>query len=125
MNECNVSYEEIIFYLLKGFMVSLLVYFGGSTYIYNFLRPVTLKMSYVICLLLCLSATGCLSAPQSGGVSAKLDWWRDSSFNSASSNYLYTSFREKVITLGQILSNIFVLIIFLYNRCLNHSWINY
>ena len=43
-----------------------------------------------------------MSAPQSAGVSAKLDWWRENSFNSASSNYLYTSFREKVITLGVI-----------------------
>ena len=93
MNACNVSYEKIIFYLSSGFMVSLLVFFGGSTNIFNLLRPVTLKMPFINCLLICLSATICISAPQSGGVSAKLDWWKDTNFNSASSNYLYTSFR--------------------------------
>jgi hypothetical protein len=34
--------------------------------------------------------------PISGGVSAKVDWWRDNSFNTPSSQYLYSSFREKV-----------------------------
>ena len=37
-----------------------------------------------------------MPVPQSGGISGKLDWWRNNSFNSASPDYLYNSFREKV-----------------------------
>ena len=44
----------------------------------------------------CVLALKAKGAPQSAGVSAKVDWWRDNSFNSPSSEYLYSSFREKV-----------------------------
>ena len=47
-------------------------------------------------LLVCLGSLGTKASPQSAGVSAKLNLWRQDSFNSASSDYLYTSFREKV-----------------------------
>ncbi len=44
----------------------------------------------------CILALKAKGGPQSGGVSAKVRWWRDNSFNSPSSEYLYSSFREKV-----------------------------
>ena len=44
----------------------------------------------------CILALKAKGGPLSGGVSAKVDWWRDNSFNSPSSEYLYSSFREKV-----------------------------
>ena len=59
-----------------------------------------MRTGYAIFLLACLGTTSCEAAPQSAGVSAKLDWWRQDSFNSASSDYLYTSFRDKVIILS-------------------------
>ena len=48
---------------------------------------------FIVSCVLALEANG---VPQSGGVSAKVGWWRDGSFNSPSSEYLYSSFREKV-----------------------------
>ena len=95
--ECYLSSEKIMLLLVKRFHSQSSSIPKGINIYLPILRPVILKMTFVVCLLLCLSATACLSAPQSGGVSAKLDWWRDSSFNSPSSSYLYTSFREKVI----------------------------
>ena len=95
--ECCSSSEKIMLLHVKRFHSQSSSIPKGINIYLPILRPVILKMAFVVCLLLCLSATACLSAPQSGGVSAKLDWWRDSSFNSPSSSYLYTSFREKVI----------------------------
>ena len=48
---------------------------------------------FIVSCVLALEANG---VPQTGGVSAKVGWWRDGSFNSPSSEYLYSSFREKV-----------------------------
>ena len=47
-------------------------------------------------LIVCLGTIGTMPAPQSGGISGKLIWWWNNSFNSASLDYLYNSFREKV-----------------------------
>ena len=42
--------------------------------------------------------TSVIMAPplQPGGISGSLNWWKDNSFNSPSSDYLYQSFRTKV-----------------------------
>ncbi len=55
-----------------------------------------MKTIWSLFLVACVLALKAKGAPKSAGVSAKLDWWRDGSFNSPSSEYLYSSFREKV-----------------------------
>ena len=55
-----------------------------------------MKTKWSLILLACFLAVEAEGAPQSAGVSAKLDWWKNNSFNSASSQYMYSSFREKV-----------------------------
>ena len=55
-----------------------------------------MKTKWSLIRLACCLALEAEGAPQSAGVSAKLDWWKDGSFNSASSEYMYSSFREKV-----------------------------
>ena len=60
---------------------------------------------FIVSCVLALEANG---MPQSGGVSAKVGWWRNGSFNSPSSEYLYSSFRDKVFEpiVDQILGDI-------------------
>ena len=67
-----------------------------------------MKTGYAFLLLVCLGTLGSEAAPQSAGVSAKLDWWCQDSFNSASSDYLYTSFREKVSLPSEYFSLFFI-----------------
>ncbi len=55
-----------------------------------------MKMIWSMFLVSCILALKIKGAPQSGGVSAKVDWWPDNSFNSPSSEYFYSLFREKV-----------------------------
>ena len=55
-----------------------------------------MKMNKAMILVFCTLVLNTEAAPLSGGVSAKVDWWRNNSFNSPSSEYLYSSFREKV-----------------------------
>ena len=44
-----------------------------------------------------LNSPGIMAAPfQPGGISGPINWWKDNSFNSSSSDYLYQSFRTKV-----------------------------
>lgn len=55
-----------------------------------------MKMNWPMFLVFCILVLKAKAGPLSGRVSAKVDWWRDNSFNSPSSEYLYSSFREKV-----------------------------
>ena len=44
-----------------------------------------------------LHCHGIMAAPlQPGSISGSINWWRDNSFNTPSSDYLYQSFRTKV-----------------------------
>ena len=57
-----------------------------------------MKLVWILVFLSFLLNPGCRSAPQdSAGVSGKLVWWKGDSFNTATnSQYMYSSFREKV-----------------------------
>jgi hypothetical protein len=68
----------------------------------------TMRMINSIIIVSCALALEANGMPQSGGVSAKVGWWRNGSFNSPSSEYLYSSFRDKVFEpiVDQILGDI-------------------
>ena len=51
---------------------------------------------FLFLLALCLETSMVLTAPKSAGISGLVNWWKNDSFNSSLSDYLYSSFRTKV-----------------------------